>query len=250
MAGFLSKILKTKNERELRRLQATVEEINALEPTISALSDGELRAKTEEFRQRLKENSPALSDELETLRREMEEASSDEGKQKIKEKSKRCQNQLLDPILPEAFAVVREAAKRTVGMRPFDVQLIGAKVLHEGKIAEMATGEGKTLVATMPLYLNALTGQGAHLVTVNDYLARRDREWMGPIYEFLGLTVGTIQHDMDPGERQKAYSCDITYGTNNELGFDYPGTIWLPGRKIGFSASSTMPLWMRWIVFS
>lgn len=221
MAGFLSKIFKTKNERELRRLQKTVEEINALEPAISALSDRELRAKTEEFRQRIKENSQALSDELETLQREMEEASSDEGKQRIKEKNKRCQNQLLGPILPEAFAVVREAARRTVGMRPFDVQLMGAKVLHEGKIAEMATGEGKTLVATMPLYLNTLTGQGAHLVTVNDYLARRDREWMGPIYEFLGLTVGTIQHDMEPMERQKAYSCDITYGTNNEFGFDY-----------------------------
>ncbi|NOX96569.1 MAG: preprotein translocase subunit SecA [Nitrospirae bacterium] len=221
MAGLLTKIFKTKNERELQRLQRTVDEVNVLEPAISALSDEELRAKTEEFRKRIEENTKALSGELETLREERAASGSDEEKQRIKEKIKHCQNRILDPILPEAFAVVRETAKRTVGMRPFDVQILGAKALHEGRIAEMATGEGKTLVATMPLYLNALTGKGCHLVTVNDYLARRDKEWMEPIYEFLGLSVGTIQHDMEPAEHQKAYNCDITYGTNNEFGFDY-----------------------------
>ncbi|MCK4326073.1 preprotein translocase subunit SecA, partial [bacterium] len=219
--SILRKIFKTKNERELRRLQATVEEINVLEPKVSKMSDGELRARTDEFRKRVEENSRIFSGQLETLRRQMEAVGSPEEKQKVREKIKVCENQILDPILPEAFAVVREAANRTVGMRPFDVQLIGAKVLHEGKIAEMATGEGKTLAATMPLYLNALTGKGCHLITVNDYLARRDRQWMGPIYEFLGLTVGVIQHDIEPQERQKAYRCDITYGTNNEFGFDY-----------------------------
>ncbi len=221
ISSVLTKIFKTKNEREVKRLQRTVDEINALEPTMSRLSDEELRAKTEEFRKRIRENSKTISVELETLRRERAESGSDEEKQKMKDKIKHCQNRILDPILPEAFAVVRETAKRTVGMRPFDVQLMGAKILHEGKIAEMATGEGKTLVATMPLYLNSLGGKGCHLVTVNDYLARRDMEWMRPIYESLGLTVGAIQHDMDPEERQKAYKCNITYGTNNEFGFDY-----------------------------
>ncbi len=181
----LSKILGTKNERELKRLQPIVEAINALEPKISKLTDNDLKAKTVEF------------------------------------KNKLSQGASLDEILVEAFAVVREVARRTVGMRPFDVQLMGGIVLHEGKIAEMKTGEGKTLVATMPLYLNALLGKGVHLVTVNDYLARRDAEWMGPIYKFLGLTVGVIQHDMSDYERKKAYQADITYGTNNEFGFDY-----------------------------
>ncbi|MCD5391095.1 preprotein translocase subunit SecA [candidate division NPL-UPA2 bacterium] len=222
MSGsILRKVFKTKNERELRRLQTTVDEVNALEPKISKMSDGELRAKTDEFRKRIEENAKDFSGQLETLRKQMEAVGSPEEKQKVKEKVKVCENQILEPVLPEAFAVVREAARRTLGERPYDVQLIGAKVLHEGKIAEMATGEGKTLVATMPLYLNALTGKGCHLVTVNDYLARRDRQWMGPIYEFLGLTVGAIQHDMEPAERRKAYQCDITYGTNNEFGFDY-----------------------------
>ena len=131
------------------------------------------------------------------------------------------QGRSLDDILPEAFAVVRETAKRTLQMRPFDVQILGGLVLHEGKIAEMKTGEGKTLAATMPLYLNALAGKGAHLVTVNDYLAKRDAAWMGPIYNFLGMNVGVIVHGMDDGERREAYHCDITYGTNNEFGFDY-----------------------------
>ena len=151
------------------------------------LSDSELRNKTEEFKARL------------------------------------SGGETLDDILPEAFAVVREAAKRTVKMRPFDVQVMGGIVLHQGRIAEMKTGEGKTLVATMPVYLNALTGEGVHVVTVNDYLARRDSEWMGEIYKFLGLEVGLIVHGLDFEERKKAYNADITYGTNNEFGFDYRG---------------------------
>ncbi|MEW6608568.1 MAG: preprotein translocase subunit SecA [bacterium] len=183
--SLLKKIFGTKKERDFRRLMPLAEEITALEPEISQLSDAQLQAKTDEFKKRLAEG------------------------------------ETLEDILFEAFAVVREVGKRTINMRHFDVQLIGGIVLHEGKIAEMKTGEGKTLVATLPAYLNALTGKGVHIVTVNDYLAKRDREWMGPIYEFLGLTVGVIQHDLNFRERQQAYSCDITYGTNNEFGFDY-----------------------------
>ncbi|MGB6336001.1 MAG: preprotein translocase subunit SecA [Thermoanaerobaculia bacterium] len=181
----LAKVFGSKHERDIKRMQPVVEAINALEPEIEALSDDELRAKTAEFRQQL-----------------------DQGVE-------------LDDLLNPAFAVVREAARRTVEMRPFDVQLIGGIVLHQGKIAEMKTGEGKTLVATMPVYLNALTGRGAHVVTVNDYLARRDSDWMGAIYRFLGLTVGVIQSDMPDIERKEAYAADVTYGTNNEFGFDY-----------------------------
>lgn len=177
---------KKAQERIIRELQKKfVEPINALEKTTSALSDGELARKTDEFRERL------------------------------------TRGETLDDLLIEAFAVVREVARRVVGMRPFDVQLMGAVVLHQGKIAEMQTGEGKTLVATMPAYLNALTGKGVHIVTVNDYLAKRDRYWMGPVFEFLGLSVGLIQHESTPEERKKAYRCDITYGTNVEFGFDY-----------------------------
>lgn len=201
---ILSKIIGTQNERELKRLRPKVDLINQLEPKISALSDAQLLAKTDEFKAfvaaKLKDYNFS----------EVEK----EGRRKIEQ-------EILDAILPEAFAVVREAAKRMVNMRHFDVQLIGGIVLHEGKIAEMATGEGKTLVATLAAYLNALSGSGVHIVTVNDYLARRDRYWMGPIYEFLGLKVGVIQHDMNDRERQAAYNCDITYGTNNEFGFDY-----------------------------
>lgn len=183
---ILKKLFGTKQERDIRRLMPLVEKINALEPEISKLSDGELRAKTDEFKKRLADGKERLED-----------------------------------ILFEAFAVVREAGKRTINMRHFDVQLMGGIVLHEGKIAEMKTGEGKTLVATLPVYLNALLGKGVHVVTVNDYLAKRDREWMGPIYEFLGLSVGVIQHDMNFLQRQQAYQADVTYGTNNEFGFDY-----------------------------
>ncbi len=185
MLNFIQKMFGTKNERELKRIAPLVDEINRLEPAVKKLSDEELKAKTAYFKEKLAKGAS------------------------------------LDDILTEAFAVVREAAWRTVGMRPFDVQLIGGIVLHEGKIAEMKTGEGKTLAATMPLYLNALTGKGAQLVTVNDYLARRDASWMGPIYNFLGLSVGIIVHGLTDEERRKAYGCDITYGTNNEFGFDY-----------------------------
>ena len=185
ISALLTKIVGSKNERTLKRLRPIVETINALEPQVSALSDEALRAKKEEFLGRL------------------------------------AQGATLDDILPEAFAVVREAGKRVLGMRHFDVQLIGGMVLHEGKIAEMRTGEGKTLVATLPAYLNALSGKGVHVVTVNDYLARRDSEWMGRLHRFLGMTVGCIQHDLSDQERQEAYSADITYGTNNEFGFDY-----------------------------
>jgi preprotein translocase subunit SecA len=195
----------TSNERVVKRLLPVVTEIGTLEPALQALSDEQLRAKTVEFRARLAEARGSLSE------------SDEEGLTGILEAEKR----VLDEILPEAFAVVREAGRRAVGMRHFDVQLIGGMVLHQGKISEMRTGEGKTLVATLPVYLNALTGRGVHVVTVNDYLAKRDAEWMGKIYEFLGLTVGVIVHDLDDQQRKAAYAADITYGTNNEYGFDY-----------------------------
>ncbi len=183
--SILKKIVGTKNERELRKIQPLVGAINKLEDGIRALSDEQIRART-----------PVLKERL-------------------------AQGASLDDILPEAFALCREAARRTVNMRHFDVQLVGGIVLHQGKIAEMKTGEGKTLVATLAVYLNALAGKGVHVVTVNDYLARRDAAWMGPIYRFLGLSVGAIQHDMGDAERQQTYAADVTYGTNNEFGFDY-----------------------------
>ncbi|MFH1778424.1 MAG: preprotein translocase subunit SecA [Candidatus Omnitrophota bacterium] len=201
---ILSKIIGTQNERELKRLAPKVDLINGLEPKISSLSDSELRAKTDEFKARV--NAKLKDYDLSEL---------------LKEERRKIEQDVLDEFLPEAFAVVREAAKRTINMRHFDVQLMGGVVLHEGKISEMATGEGKTLVATLAAYLNALSGYGVHIITVNDYLAKRDRYWMGPIYEFLGLKVGVIQHDMNDTERQEAYACDIAYGTNNEFGFDY-----------------------------
>ncbi len=186
MIGHLiKKIVGSKNERELKRINPLMERVSSLEASVRPLSDDQLRAKTGEFRDRI-----------------------DRGES-------------LDQILPEAFAVVREASRRTLGERHYDVQLIGGIVLHEGRIAEMATGEGKTLVSTLPAYLNALEGKGVHIITVNDYLAKRDREWMGAIYQFLGLTVGVILHELNDQERQTAYRCDITYGTNNEFGFDY-----------------------------
>jgi preprotein translocase subunit SecA len=202
--SVIAKVFGTSNERAVKRIMPTVAQINALEPTTLALSDDDLRNKTAEFRQRIADaishipNTPENADE----RNAAEKAA-------------------LDAILPEAFAVVREAGKRAVGMRHFDVQLIGGIVLHSGRIAEMKTGEGKTLVATLPCYLNALAGRGVHVVTVNDYLAKRDAEWMGKIYGFLGLTVGVIVHDLDDQQRRDAYASDITYGTNNEFGFDY-----------------------------
>src|SRR5437870_3633051 len=193
----------TKHQRDVKRMRPAVEAINALAPELERVSDTALAAKTDEFRKRL------------------------------------ADGEALDDVLPEAFAVCREAARRTVGMRHFDVQLIGGMVLHKGTIAEMATGEGKTLVATLPAYLNGLTGRGVHIVTVNDYLAKRDAQWMGPIYDALGFSVGVIQHEasflydpafvtsdirltsLRPCTRQEAYRADVTYGTNNEFGFDY-----------------------------
>ncbi|MDI7259659.1 MAG: preprotein translocase subunit SecA [Thermodesulfobacteriota bacterium] len=185
LGSLIKKIVGSKNERELRRIRPLVQRVNEMESSIQPLSDDQLRAKTGEFKERI-----------------------DKGES-------------IEEILPEAFAVVRETAKRAIGERHYDVQLIGGIVLHEGKISEMATGEGKTLVATLPAYLNSLTGKGVHIITVNDYLAKRDSEWMGAIYRFLGLSVGVIVHELNDQERKKAYGCDITYGTNNEFGFDY-----------------------------
>ncbi len=198
----LTKVFGSANERLLKKLWPIVAEINRLEPEVQRLSDDELRAKTEEFRARLAERLEGINELPADQRKPLEQTA-------------------LDELLPEAFACVREASIRTTGMRHFDVQLIGGMILHSGRIAEMRTGEGKTLVATLPVYLNALLGKGVHVVTVNDYLARRDAEWMGRIYKFLGMTVGIIQNDMDDFERQEAYKADITYGTNNEFGFDY-----------------------------
>src|SRR5450755_4397498 len=180
------------NEREVSRLRKTAERVNALEAQTAALSDAELAAKTIEFKARV---AAATSPDHTGV--------------------------LLDELLPEAFAVVREAGKRALQMRHFDVQIMGGQVLHEGKVAEMRTGEGKTLAATLAVYLNALAGNGVHVVTVNDYLAKRDAEWMAPLYNFLGMSVGVIQHDLDSASRRAAYESDITYVTNNEIGFDY-----------------------------
>src|SRR5579883_2571285 len=183
--AILAKIFGTKNEREVKGMLPQVAAIGDLEPAMRQLSDIDLAAKTIEFKEKL------------------------------------AQGATLDDILYEAFAVVREAGRRVLNMRHFDVQLIGGMVLHSGKIAEMKTGEGKTLVATLPTYLNALEGKGVHVVTVNDYLAKRDSEWMGRLYKALGMRVGVIVHDLDDEERKDAYGSDITYGTNNEFGFDY-----------------------------
>src|SRR5947207_15773735 len=185
ISNILTRIFGSRNERLLKQYTESVRAINALEPAIAALSDDELRAKTGDLKRKVADGAT------------------------------------LDDVLPEAFAVVREAGKRTLGMRHFDVQLIGGIALHNGKIAEMRTGEGKTLVATLPAYLNALTGKGVHIVTVNDYLAQRDADWMGRIYRFLGLTVGVNLSQLDHDAKQAAYAADITYGTNNEFGFDY-----------------------------
>ena len=185
LLGIFKRFLGDNNEKEIKRMRAIVDEINSYEEELTELSDSSLTRHTDKFKERL------------------------------------ANGETLDDILPEAFAVVREASRRVLGMRHFDVQMIGGICLHEGKIAEMRTGEGKTLVATLPVYLNALTGKGVHMVTVNDYLAKRDSEWMGRLYNFLGLSVGLIKHDMDTPQRTFAYGCDITFGTNNEYGFDY-----------------------------
>ncbi len=219
---LLGKIFGTKNEREIKRLQPRVEAINALEPGMRKLSDDQLRAKTVEFRARVQERLSSIADEPEADpdRPDTDFPNIDRQKE-IEAQRAEVLKGVLDELLEEAFAVVREAGRRVLDMRHFDVQLIGGMVLHEGKIAEMKTGEGKTLVATLPVYLNALSGRGVHVVTVNDYLAKRDSEWMGKLYSFLGLTVGVIVHDLDDAERRAAYASDVTYGTNNEFGFDY-----------------------------
>ncbi|NLG66629.1 MAG: preprotein translocase subunit SecA, partial [Actinobacteria bacterium] len=183
--SIVDRIFRFGEGRKLRAFEEIVTRVSSLAESVRALTDVELRSKTDEFKGRL------------------------------------ARGESLDDLLPEAFAVAREAAERVVGMRPFDVQVMGAVVLHRGSIAEMKTGEGKTLVATMPVYLNALSGKGVHVVTVNDYLAKRDTEWMGPIYEFLGLTVGALQSNMPQAERVTAYQCDVVHGTNTEFGFDY-----------------------------
>ncbi|MFH1593175.1 MAG: preprotein translocase subunit SecA [Candidatus Omnitrophota bacterium] len=221
MKFILNKIFGSQNGRDIAKLSPIVEKINGLESEISGLSDEALRAKTDKFRKLIKEAREKLRPEIEELEKRVEDATFAQEKDKVKLKLKMTKNRIFDQVLAEAFAVVREVSRRLLNMRPFDVQLIGGLVIHDGKIDEMATGEGKTLVATLPAYLNALTGDGVHIVTVNDYLAKRDREWMGPVHEFLGLSVGVIQHDMSPEERSVAYNCDITYGTNNEFGFDY-----------------------------
>jgi preprotein translocase subunit SecA len=219
---LLGKVFGTKNEREVKRLQPRVAAINALEPEIQKLSDDQLRAKTAEFRARIQERLGSIVDEpvADPDRPDAPLENPDRQKEIERERSEALKA-VLDELLEEAFAVVREAGRRALNMRHFDVQLIGGMVLHEGKIAEMKTGEGKTLVATLPVYLNALSGRGVHVVTVNDYLAKRDSEWMGKLYSFLGLTVGVIVHDLDDEERRPAYAADVTYGTNNEFGFDY-----------------------------
>src|ERR1700690_667699 len=199
--SVVARFIGTKHERGIKLIQAVVAEINALEPAMKKLTDAELAAYT-----------PKLKAEV-AARLEGGEENDPDIKVKLKE--------ALEPAIVTAFAVTREAGRRTLGMRHFDVQLIGGIVLHSGKIAEMKTGEGKTLVATLPAYLNALTGRGVHIVTVNDYLARRDAEWMSPIFKLLGMTVGVIVHDLEDEQRRAAYAADITYGTNNQLGFDY-----------------------------
>jgi preprotein translocase subunit SecA len=195
--------------------------VNEYEKKVKAMSDAQMRERTGELRAQVAAKNAEVEGHLVGLREAFELATIQEEKDRVKEKLKLRRNEIFAAFLPESFALVREASVRVTGMRHFDVQIAGGIVLHEGRIAEMATGEGKTLVATLPAYLNALLGKGVHVVTVNDYLARRDREWMGPIYEFLGLSVGVIQHEMSDDQRKVAYGCDITYGTNNEFGFDY-----------------------------
>jgi len=245
MLSLIKKIVGTKNDREIKRIRPYVDDINALEPEYQRLSDMELKAQTDQFKKRLIEATAELKKELEEAQGESAGADFDQ-REEVKARSEELdkalrekENEVLEELLPQAFAAVREASRRTIGLRHFDVQLIGGVVLHEGKIAEMKTGEGKTLVATLALYLNALTGRGVHLITVNDYLARRDVQWMGPIFHKLGLSTASIVHEasylfdpafitrdyrylnLRPISRQEAYLADITYGTNNEFGFDY-----------------------------
>ena len=249
--ALLHKVFGSKNDRELKKLRPIVAEINSFEAELSSLNMEELRAKTEAFRERIREKTQTLRSQCEEARAR---AQSDalrgedarEEREQLKEEAEGLEKELrqvqadvLDELLPEAFATVREVSRRITGMRHFDSQMVGGIVLHQGRIAEMKTGEGKTLVATLSVYLNALLGRGVHLITVNDYLARRDVQWMGPIYHALGLSIASIVHDssflfdptylvkdyryinLRPIDRKEAYAADITYGTNNEFGFDY-----------------------------
>ena len=218
---FLKKLLGDSNERKLKKLQPIVKEVNLYEEDIKELSDDQLREKTQQYQERLAQ-----------AKNETEE------------------NDIIEEILPEAFAVVREAAQRVLGLRHYDVQVLGGIVLHNGEIAEMKTGEGKTLVATLPCYLNALSGKGVHVVTVNDYLARRDSEWMGQVHRFLGLSVGLIQQGMSPQERQKNYACDITYTTNSELDLIICGTTWQLLLRKWCNVPSTTASLTKWTRFS
>ncbi|UCH66531.1 MAG: preprotein translocase subunit SecA, partial [Ignavibacterium sp.] len=240
MLKVFKKIFGDKYEKDLKLLWPIVEEINEEYEKIKDIPDDELTAKTEEFKQKIQEHTKETRVKLEELKEQLQ-SDEDFDRQAVHDEVDKLNEQLnyefeeiLDELLPEAFAVIKSTCERLVGkswtaagnkitweMIPYDVQLIGGVVLHQGKIAEMATGEGKTLVATLPLYLNALTGRGTHLVTVNDYLAKRDSEWMGEVYKFHGLTVGVILNTMDSKQRQDEYAKDITYGTNNEFGFDY-----------------------------
>ncbi|HZD95036.1 MAG TPA: preprotein translocase subunit SecA, partial [Candidatus Sulfotelmatobacter sp.] len=220
----LAKVFGTSNERAVKRIRPLVEQINALEPQMQQLTDEQLRAKTAEFRARVKERVKEAEDSIARVTEEIKTSVDPQLRTELENLGKRrleARNQALDEIMPEAFAVAREAGRRVLNMRHFDVQLIGGVVLHQGIISEMKTGEGKTLVATLPVYLNALGGDGVHVVTVNDYLAKRDSEWMGKLYRFLGMSVGVIVHELDDDERREAYAADVTYGTNNEFGFDY-----------------------------
>ena len=209
ISSVLKSVFGSRNDRLLKQYRVTVQTINNLEAGIAKLGDDELRQKTDSFKQRF------------------------------------AQGETLDALLPEAFAVVREASTRALGMRHYDVQLIGGMVLHYGKIAEMRTGEGKTLMATLPVYLNAISGKGVHVVTVNDYLASRDAEWMGKLYRFLGLSVGVILSQMPHSDKQAAYAADITYGTNNEFGLITCATTWRRMPRNDTSARSTSPSWTR-----
>ena len=199
--SVIGRFIGTKHERDAKRLQPFVDEVNGLEPEMKALTDEQVAAKTAELRAEVQEALREIDPKDPSYKKILQDA--------------------LEPVAARAFATVREAGRRTLGMRHFDVQLLGGMVLHQGRIAEMKTGEGKTLVATLPAYLNALTNRGVHIVTVNDYLARRDAEWMAPINKLLGMTVGVIVHDLDDKQRREAYAADITFGTNNEFGFDY-----------------------------
>src|SRR6266581_1527148 len=239
--GWFTKIFGTQFKRELKRLRPIVDAIHGHEARLKGLADGEVQAQTAKLRALIAERTGTLAAEVGRLKREKHDCPDAELRATLSDQLAKAEaayvkdlQAALDDVLPEAFATVREASRRLLGtevvvtghalkwdMVPYDVQLIGGIVLHQGRIAEMATGEGKTLVATLPLYLSALAGRGAHLVTVNDYLARRDAEWMGQLYDFLGLTVGCIEHDQEPDVRREQYAMDITYGTNSEFGFDY-----------------------------